>query len=556
MRALRRVLGLGRSGRFRLLAAVALGVMAAGAAVVLAGTSAWLIARAAEHPPVLHLMVAIVAVRAAGIGRGVFRYAERLVAHDASFRVLTDLRVAVVRQLDRILPGSRAFGNGDLLARFVGEVDGLADLWVRVLLPGAVTLVVGLGATAMMVALLPIAGLVMAVSLTVAMVLAPALSVRFSGRAAVSVAPARGAYHERLLTVLDGAGELMLYGGVDRALGDLDEIDGRLRRAESRTAWGAGLGTAVAVIAAGTGLLVTLLVGARAVGDGQLSGVTMAVVVLLPLSVHELVALLTPAAAQLPALASSAKRLLDVLDTPAPVAEPIQPASAPAGPIGVRLTDVTLAWPGEAPTASGLSLDVPAGSVCAVVGSSGVGKSTLAATLLRFIAPAAGRVELVGAHNVIDAGSLVGDDLRGIVGWCAQDAHLFDSTVAANLRLARPTATDDDLRTALHAVQLDEWMARLPRGLDTMIGEHGQTLSGGERQRLALARVVVCDARVVVVDEPTEHLDDRTARALMADLLRVLAGRTIIVITHRRDLLPPKIPVFTLTAHGLHQTLT
>jgi ABC-type transport system involved in cytochrome bd biosynthesis fused ATPase/permease subunit len=159
-------------------------VLAAGAAVVLAGTSAWLIARAAEHPPVLHLMVAIVAVRAAGIGRGVFRYSERLLSHDASFRVLTDLRVAVVTRVERLLPGTRALGNGDLLTRFVGDVDGLADLWVRVLLPAAVTAVVGAGALAMMVAMLPAAGVVLAVSLTVASVVAPALvhSIQWPGR--------------------------------------------------------------------------------------------------------------------------------------------------------------------------------------------------------------------------------------------------------------------------------------------------------------------------------------------------------------------------------------
>ena len=175
-----------------MLGAVALGVLAAGAAVVLAGTSAWLIARAAEHPPVLFLMVAIVAVRACGIGRGVFRYSERLLSHDASFRVLGDLRVAVVRRIERLLPGTRTIGHGDLLARFVSDVDGLADLWVRVLLPAAVTLVVGAGALAMMVVLLPAAALVMALSFTLAMLVAPTLSIRFAGRRCSADLPGPG----------------------------------------------------------------------------------------------------------------------------------------------------------------------------------------------------------------------------------------------------------------------------------------------------------------------------------------------------------------------------
>ena len=548
MSALLRVVRLGRSGRARLLGAIALGVLAAGAAVVLAGTSAWLIARAAEQPPVLHLMVAIVAVRAAGIGRGVFRYAERLVSHDASFRVLTDLRVAVVRRVERLLPGSRTIGDGDLLARFVGDVDGLADLWVRVLLPAAVTLAVSAGALGMMVVLLPAAGLVMALSVTIAMLAAPALSIRFTGRAAARVAPARGAYQQRLLTLLDGAAELTVYAAMDTALAELDQIDGELREAESRTAWGAGLGTAVAVLAAGGGLLATLVVGAQAVAAGELTGVSLAVVVLLPLSVHELVAMLTPAAAQLPALATSARRLLEVLDAPDVVAEPAAPVAVPAGLIGLRLTDVSLVWPGGPIVLDHLSMQIAAGSTTAIVGPSGSGKSTLAATLLRFIEPAQGTIELIGTDGVVDAAHLTGDDLRGAIGWCTQDAHLFDSTVAANLRLAHPAATDDDLLAALSTVQLGDWLARLPHGLETMVGEHGYSLSGGERQRLALARVVLSGSSVVVVDEPTEHLDDATATALLHDLLAALAGRTVILITHRRDLLPADVPVVQLVA--------
>jgi len=548
MSALLRVLRLGRSGRLRLWGAVALGVLAAGAAVVLAGTSAWLIARAAERPPVLHLMVAIVAVRAAGIGRGVFRYLERLLSHDASFRVLTDLRVAVVRRVERLLPGNSQLGHGDLLARFVGDVDGLADLWVRVLLPAAVTLLVGAGAIGMMAALLPAAGLILALSFTVALLVAPALSVRFAGRSAGRIAPARGEAQQRLLTVLDGAAELTVYGVVDTALVELRHLDDDVRRAEARSAWGTGVGTAVAVLAAGGGLLLTMWVGAQAVASGQLTGVALAVVVLLPLSVHELVALLAPAAAQLAALAASSRRLLAVIDAADVVAEPSDPMVVPAGPLGVRLTDVALAWPDCPTVQQGLTFDVAAGEVTALVGPSGVGKSTLAATLLRFIPPASGLIELVTASSVVDAASVDGDDLRSAVGWCAQDAHLFDSTVAANLRLARPDATDDELRVALDTVQLSNWLARLPHGLTTMIGEHGRSLSGGERQRLALARVVLSASRVVVVDEPTEHLDDATAEALLHDLLVALHGRTVVLITHRHDLLPPGVAVIELSA--------
>ena len=272
------------------------------------------------------------------------------------------------------------------------------------------------------------------------------------------------AHQQRLLTVLDGAAELTVYGAVDRALTELSVIDDELRSAEARIAWGAGLARRSASSP-------PALDSCSRCGSGHggcyrhLDGVTLAVVVLLPLSVHELVALLTPAAAQLPSLAESARRLLEVLDEPDVVPDPESPEEVPLGALGLSLTDVSVGWPSHPRLLAGLTLDVEARSVVGLVGPSGVGKSTLAATLLRFIDPVAGRIELVGADGAVDMARLRGDDVRRAVGWCSQDAHVFDSTVAANLRLARPTATDDELQTALTAVQLDDWLERLPAGL-------------------------------------------------------------------------------------------
>ncbi len=549
MKSLWRVAQLGRSGRGRMAMAVLLGTLAAGASVALAGVSAWLIARAAERPPVLHLMVAIVAVRTFGIGRGVLRYAERLVAHDASFRVLTDLRVAVVRRWARLSPGGTgSLGHGDLLARFVGDVDGLADLWVRVLLPTAVTVLVTLGAIGMLVALLPAAGLVLAVSATVAMLVAPAMAVRFSSRAAARLAPARGEYQQQLLTVLDGAAELSLYGALDQELSRLRAIDERVRAAETRSAWGAGLGSALGMVALGAGLVAGLLVAASAIADGRLDGPGLAVTVLLPLAVHELIALLTPAATQLPQLAASARRLLEVLDAPDVVDEPVAPTPLPTGPFSLQLRGLDVGWPGSDVLLRDLTLDVAAGEHVALVGDSGLGKSTLAATLMRFLPPKSGTITLVGSDGSVPLSELAEADLRRAMSWCAQDAHVFDSTLAANVRFARPSADDQELGDAIATAQLSEWVAARPGGLDAMVGEHGDTMSGGERQRLALARVVLSQAPVVVLDEPTEHLDDLLARTILGDMLGALAGRTVLLVTHRRDLLPPDMRVIDLGA--------
>lgn len=536
MSALVRVLRAGRAQRWRLLAAVGLGAGAAGSAVALAAVSAYLISYASEMPPVLYLMVPIVAVRTFGIARGVLRYLERLVAHDAAFRVLGDLRVRTVERLERLLPGPTRLGSGDLLARFVDDVDGLADLWVRVVLPALVALVVGTGSVVLVGWLVPEAGLVLAVSLIVAALLAPAASMVVGRRAQRRIAPGKGRYQAEVVDLLDGAAELAVYGALDDRLARLDRLDADLAAAEARSASGAGLGAAITTAAAGISVVAALVLGAGAVGAGRLEGVLLAVVVLTPLAAHELFAALAPAAHHLPHLRASAERVIEVMDLPDPVVEPVEPAPLPTGPYGLRLRGLVAGWTPHDEVLRGIDLDVAAGERVVVIGPSGAGKSTLAAVLLRFLEPRAGELMLIGCDGAADLRDLDGDDVRRVIGWCAQDAHVFDSSIAANLRLARPGSADDDLLAALDAAGLGSFVRGLPRGLDTMVGEHGRRLSGGQRQRLALARVLLADRPVVVFDEPTEHLDAEAAATLMDDLLRAAGDRTILMITHRPEL--------------------
>lgn len=538
MNELVRVLRLGRSGRGRLVLSVFAGVGATGAAVALAGVSAWLIARAAERPPVLYLMVAIVAVRAFGLGRGVLRYLERLAGHDAAFRVLADVRATVVDRLARLLPGgARGMSRGEMSARFVGDVDGLLDVWVRVLLPAAVAGVVAVASVVAMALILPVAGLVLAATLVVAGVVAPAVASRCSATAQRSLAPDRGEYQRRVLEVLDGAAELTVLGRLDEHLDELDRLDRSLRSAEARTSFAAGIGSALAVVAAGAAIIGSLWFGAAAIGRGDLGGPAFAVVVLLPFAVHEAVGALAPVAAALPGLRVAAHRVCEVLDAPDPVVEPAVSADLPEGPIGLEIRDLRAGWPGGPMVLDGVDLTVAAGSTVAIVGPSGQGKSTLAAALVRFIDPSAGSIVVTGEGRSVDTRTVIGDELRRHVGWCTQDAYVFDSTLRANLVLADPDADDAAIAAALHDARLGQFVASLPAGLDTMVGEHGRALSGGERQRLGLARLLLADPRIVVFDEPTEHLDDDTARTVMHDLLDATAGRTVIVITHRIDLL-------------------
>ncbi|MFK4099604.1 thiol reductant ABC exporter subunit CydD [Streptomyces sp. NPDC019531] len=518
-----------RHGRLAL--ALLLGSLALGSAVGLMATSGWLISRASQQPPVLYLMVAVTATRAFGIGRAVFRYAERLVSHDAVLRMLADTRVAVYRRLERLAPaGLRTARRGDLLSRLVSDVDALQDYWLRWLLPAAAAAVVSAASVGFTSWLLPEAGAALAVGLLAAGAGVPLVSGAVARRAERRLAPARGALATRVTDLLTGTAELTVAGALPARTSEARRADGVLTRIAARTATATALGDGLTTLICGLTVTATALVGAQAVAAGRLGGVTMAVVVLTPLAAFEAVLGLPLAVQHRQRVRRSAERVYEVLDAPEPVREPEQPRPAPASPFPVVLKGLTARYEGQERDAlTGLDLTLHRGRRVAVVGASGSGKTTLAQVLLRFLDTDAGTYTLGGA----DAHGLAGDDVRRLVGLCAQDAHLFDSSVRENLLLAKKDATEDELREALSRARLLDWAESLPDGLDTLVGEHGAWLSGGQRQRLALARALLADFPVLVLDEPAEHLDLPTADALTADLLAATEGRTTLLITHR-----------------------
>ncbi len=538
MRPLAAILRIGRPVTPRLALALLAGVGAAASAIGLAAASAWLISKAAQQPPILTLFVAVTSVRAFGIARGVLRYAERVAAHDAAFRVLGELRGSVYARLVRLAPAGLAeLRSGDLLARLVGDVDGLADLWLRVLLPYGSAVLVAAGAVALIGWLVPAAGIAVAAGLAVTAIGAPIAAIIVSRRAERSLAPARGDLADAAIDVLRGAPEILAAGAATRAIDGVRIVDGRLAAAERRSALGAGTGGLVAGLAAGASAWLALVLGIIAVRQGELDVVALAVVALTPIAIHEVVAPLVPAARQLPGLGASAGRVVDILQRPDPVPEPVTPIRVPDGALGIRARGLRLRYPDAGVDALQLpELDVPAGGRIVVTGPSGAGKSTLAAACLRFLEPVGGSLELAGAEAAVDVRRLDGDAVRTAVGLCEQDPHIFDATIADNLRLARPGAPDTDLEDALASARLLDWVRALPGGLATRVGEHGARLSGGQRQRLALARALLADVRILVLDEPTEHLDEPTARAFIADLEAATVGRTVLILTHRPEL--------------------
>ncbi|SFL64372.1 thiol reductant ABC exporter subunit CydD [Streptomyces pini] len=531
--------------RARFTLALLLGSLALLSAVGLMASSGWLISRASQQPPVLYLMVAVTATRAFGIGRAVFRYAERLVSHDAVFRVLADLRVTVYRRLERLAPaGLRHTRRGDLLARLVADVDTLQDYFLRWLLPAAVAATVSLSATVFTAWILPEAGAALAVGLLTAGVAVPALAAAVSRRTERRLAPARGELTTRTVDLLTGTAELTVAGALPRRTEAVRDADAVLTRLAARSSAVTALGGGLSALAAGLTVTAAAWFGAAAVHGGRLDGLLMAVAVLTPLAAFEAVSGMPLAVQHRQRTRRSAERVHEVIDAPAPVREPEDPAPVPDDPFPLTLTGLTARHPGqERPALRGLDLTLTPGRRVAVVGPSGSGKTTLAHVLLRFLDPVAGGYTLgaapTGARTATDptaptdALTLDPDAVRRLVGLCAQDAHIFDSSLRENLRLARPPATDDDLHAALAAARLDDWVGELPDGLDTLVGEFGARLSGGQRQRLALARALLADFPVLVLDEPAEHLDLDTADALTADLLAATEGRTTVLITHR-----------------------
>jgi ATP-binding cassette subfamily C protein CydC len=519
--------------RRRLAGAAVLGALTVVFGVGLMATAGYLISRAAERPEILSLMVAIVAVQFFGIGRPVLRYLERLASHDMTLRVLGGLRMRFFERIEPLAPAElESYRKGDLLSRMVADVDALQNLYLRGLEPPIVALLAGGVSVLAAAAFLPAAGLVLAGGLLAAGVAVPALAGALGARAGRRQASARGELSAELVELLRGAPELVAFGAEGPAVDRVRAADRALVKLARRDALAAGVADGLGLVVTGLTVAGVLAVAVTASGNGDLNRVLIAMLALLALAAFEAVTPLGAAARELSATLAAGRRVLELTARTAAVRDPSDPIPAPGWPFAVALEDVRARYPREErPALDGVSLRLEPGERVALLGPSGAGKTTIANLLLRFLDPEDGRVTLAG-HDLRDYRQ---DDIRHAISVAGQESHLFSASIRDNVRLPRPGAADDEVAEALRAAQIWDWVCRLPDGLDTFVGEEGRELSGGQRQRIVLARALLAGAPVLVLDEPTAHLDPVTASELVDDVFSAAGDRTVLLITHRTE---------------------
>ena len=502
-----------------------IGALASASGVALTATSGWLIVQAASRPAVLTLLVAIVGVRTFGLARPVLRYVERLLSHDAALGLLAQRRAEVYDALVPLTPARLGPRRGDVLSSVVDDVDSILDRELRSRMPARALVLVAAMAVAVTAAIEPVAALVVAGCAAVAG-LAHLVARVGAGRGERDMVAARARLSERVVELTQAADELVMWQARGRAVDRVAEASDEVAAGATRSALWLATARGLALTACGVSVAGVAALVAPDVAAGRVSAPLAALIVLLPLALGEVILPAVDAGAASARATAAETRLQALLALTPAVTGPEQAEDLPTDPV-VDVSGVTVRWD-ERPALSDLSLRVAPGQRVGVVGPSGSGKSTLASLLMRFVDPDQGSVGLGG----VALPRLALDDVRRTVGLVDDDPHVFATTVAENIRLARPTATDEEVEGALRDAGLDTWLDGLEGGLDTRLGDGAAAVSGGERARLGVARSLLADQRVLVLDEPTAHLDHANAELLARQVLRRESDRAVVWITH------------------------
>ncbi|WP_130729975.1 thiol reductant ABC exporter subunit CydC [Komagataeibacter xylinus] len=474
------------------------------------------------------IVVTTGALRIFGSARVILRYAERLVAHDAMFRALADVRVWFFRHLARGAAAGLGFRRaGDLLSRLVSDVETLDGLYLRIILPLAgACLVLPFLFIAINMVCTVLAVVVCALFACGAFVL-PLFAAMLGRREGGLVNHEAAQLRVGVLDMVGGLREIATFGAEGRMLDHVRDRDAALYRAQMKQARMLALAGAASYLC-GQAAVVAVLAAALGLGLPRIPALQAAAVLFLTVAAFESIGGLTRAGALAGNITRAAARVVAVGDLP----EHAPPEGTQPAPEGtdIRFEQVSFRWDAaRAPVLDHLDLSIPAGQRIAVMGPSGAGKSTLAALLLKVVGPQAGRITLGGE----DIATIRDEALRERIAWLSQATHLFTDTIRANLLLGRPDATEAELWAALEQARVADVVRALPDGLDSWLGEGGASVSGGQGRRLALARVLLSHAPILILDEPATGLDAQTEREFLLTLNEVTQGRTVILIVHR-----------------------
>jgi ATP-binding cassette subfamily C protein CydC len=524
-------LGLPRDGFFK--AGLVVAVLQGLSAVALLGVSAWLISRAAEVSSIVYLGLAIVGVRGFAVGRATFRYLERLLLHESAFRMLSNIRPQIFNKLVPFVPaGVSTLGRGETVSRVVNDVDELQNLPLRVIAPLVQSLVVSIVSTVFMWLLLPAAGWALLATLLLAFSVALPLSAKLARVSDNSIAPLKAELANLSLDLLENQSVYLAYGWMAEKRGRLVELDSRLKRAIERSAISNGLGSGLFTLLSMVAVVAGGWLGGNAVSQGQLPGASLAVFTLLPMAIFEVAQGAQPALSAYRRFKVSAVRINAILNRKVPDELNFLGGTTDLQSFSqLELENVSIRYP-DSPSSvvESFDLQLKAGESVLLTGESGAGKSSIGLVLARLLKPTKGTFLINGSPSE----SYVAESLRRTIGLVEQNPMVFLGDVRANLTLAKPDATDAKLISVLKEVGL--WlMFEVRQGLDTQLGDRGVLISGGEAQRLALARAILADFKVLILDEPTANVDQTTADQLIADLLRIVRSkpsRSVVLISH------------------------
>lgn len=530
MKLVWRLLGFMKPLRGWILISTMTGFSTVAAGVGLLGTSAYLIASAAFHPSIAELSVAVVGVRFFGISRGVFRYLDRLVSHHVNFRLLSILRIWFYDCLKLLAPARLIhYQRGDLLSRAIGDIDTLDQFYVRAVSPVISAIFATVGFSLLVGSWNVRLGWILAAGLSVTSFVLPALVYIFSRGPAKQLVDQRAILSQTMLDTLRGAAEIIVFQQQEEELTQINRVSLQTNRAQVGLAHSQGLSNGMnAVLTQGTVALM-LLVGIPLVRTGELDGIMLAVIVLITMASFEISIPIAQAAQFWESSLQAARRLFEMADQQPAIIEPVIPVSVPEKP-NILIRNLSFQYHGNLPLAADhLNIDIPYGRKIALVGENGSGKTTILNLLMRFWDCQPGEILIDG----ILVQEFSPKELRQRIGYVSPGGAIFQTTLRQNLLLANPGALDADLLRVLDCVQLGEWVQTLPDGLDTWLGASGLTISGGQLQRIQLARGLLMDAPIYLLDEPTTHLDVETENRLISLFRSIFQNRSLVWVTHR-----------------------